>query len=169
MNSELANFKKVVRGYDPEAVEQAWNELQQQLIQANAANKEIRLQLNSLHEQNTGLGNKLKAYEKMESDLRDALLSAQRIANQIKEESNREAEFILLEARRKAEVLLAEATLIADEKSAEAERLVSETQDSLAVYEQKLQALEHQEQEIRNVITQADFHLEALQQLFANT
>ena len=50
---DTPEFKRVIRGYDQEAVEHAWSEIQLQLFQSNAANNELRLQFNSLREQNS--------------------------------------------------------------------------------------------------------------------
>ena len=109
MNSERPDFKRAMRGYDTTEVEQAWADIGRTLADLNADNKELKLQLNSLREQNTEWGNRLKSYEKMETDLRDALISAQRIAKQVKEEAEHNAEGLLSSTRMEVETLLNEA------------------------------------------------------------
>jgi len=167
MNSNLANIKIVLRGYDPETVEQAWNELENQLAQTNATSKELRLQLNSLQEQNNEWSNRLKVYEKMESDLRDALLSAQRIANQVQAEANQQAQARLTEAQQEAETLVEDAQRFADTKSAELEQQLIERQITLQTLKEEIQTLRDQEQELSSVMSNALVHFQALQALLA--
>lgn len=106
MNLELPNFKKVMRGYDPESVEQAWEELERHVSEANTANKDLRLQLNTLRDQNNELFERIREYEKIDADLRDALLSAQRIANQVKTDAENQSAAIIASARAEADELL---------------------------------------------------------------
>ncbi|MFZ3373489.1 MAG: DivIVA domain-containing protein, partial [Desulfitobacteriaceae bacterium] len=106
MNLERPDFKRVLRGYDRVEVEQSWAEISSMVTDSNAAIKEMKLQLNSLREQNTEWGNRLKNYEKMESDLRDALIGAQRIAKQVQEDAEHKAEELLSSAQLEVIALL---------------------------------------------------------------
>lgn len=126
---ELADFKRVWRGYEPEEVDKAWAELQRNLSEANASNRELRLQINSLREQNSEWEKRSKSCGSMEKDLRDAIVSAQRMANQVREEAERTAQQILEQAKINADSLVSETQLETERKIVELdEQLYSKTQ-----------------------------------------
>lgn len=77
-------FKRVMWGFDPGAVTTAIKDMQRDF---EAAEKEREFQLMSLKEQNAELKDRLADYVGKENDLRDAFLSAQRMASQIKSEA----------------------------------------------------------------------------------
>ncbi len=162
---ETPDFKRVIRGYDPEAVEQAWAETDRQLSEANALNKELRLQINSLREQNSEWGNRLKNYEQIEMDLRDALLSAQRIANQLKEEATKQANDLIQSARSESETLLYEANRISELKEVEAETLLINKRAEISQIEDQIQELVEQKTEIQTLVNQAMQYLETVKGL----
>lgn len=157
---ETPDFKRVIRGYDPEAVDQAWAETDRQLSEANATNKELRLQINSLREQNLEWGNRLKYYEQIEKDLRDALLSAQRIANQVKEEATKQANELIQSTRSESETLLSEATRLSELKEIEVETLLIDKRLEIVQIEEQIQSLAEQKAEIQTLVDQAIHHLE---------
>lgn len=130
MNLELPNFKRVMRGYEPEGVEQAWEELQRHLGEANTANKDLRLQLNTLRDQNSELLERINYYEKIESDLRDALLSAQRVANQVKEDAGSQSALIIAGARAEADELVHAARQEAALRQAELEEFFQSSEQA---------------------------------------
>ncbi|WP_242833194.1 DivIVA domain-containing protein [Desulfosporosinus acidiphilus] len=164
----MPDFKRVLRGYEPEAVDQAWAETDRQLSEANTANKELRLQINSLREQNTEWGNRLKAYEKIESDLRDALLSAQRVANQVREEAAKNAETIIKSARDESEVILHEATRLSESKEAEVETMLVEKRQEVLKLEDEIQALLCRKDELQGLVEKSIHHLDVVQKLLGD-
>jgi cell division initiation protein len=165
---ETPDFKRVFRGYDPEAVDQAWAETDRQLSEANASHKELRLQINSLREQNTEWGNRLKHYEQIEKDLRDALLSAQRIANQVKDEATKEADELRQSARNESETLVSEATRISESMEIDIEtKLVEKRLESLQIDEQ-IKGLAEQKNELQAQVDQAIRYLELAKGVFQN-
>lgn len=151
---ETPDFKRVFRGYDSEAVDQAWAETDRQLSEANATNKELRLQINSLREQTSEYGNRLKEYEQIEKDLRDALLSAQRVANQIKEEATKHADDILQFAHSESETLISDATRISESKEIEAESALVEKRAEIIQIEEQIQGLMEQKAELQTKVDQ---------------
>ena len=157
---ESPDFKRVIRGYDPEAVDQAWAETDRQLSEANATNKELRLQINSLREQNLEWGNRLKYYEQIEKDLRDALLSAQRIANQVKEEATKQANELIQSTRSESEMLLNEATRHSELKEIEVETLLTDKRLEIIQIEEQIRGLADQKTELQTLVDQAIQHLE---------
>ncbi|HEY8909328.1 MAG TPA: DivIVA domain-containing protein [Desulfosporosinus sp.] len=157
---ETPDFKRVIRGYEPEAVDQAWAETDRQLAEANAANKELRLQINSLREQNSEWGNRLKYFEQIEKDLRDALLSAQRIANQVKEEATKQSNELIESARTESETLILEATRISEAKESETETLLIDKRTEIIQIEEQIQALAERKTELQTLVDQAIRYLE---------
>lgn len=162
---ETPDFKRVFRGYDSEAVDQAWAETDRQLSEANAANKELRLQINSLREQNSEWGNRLKEYEQIEKDLRDALLSAQRVATQVKDEALKHSEEILQAAQNDSEAIMSEATRISEAKENEAETMLIEKRMQIIQTEEQIQELVEQKSELQALVDQAMHYLEMTKEL----
>jgi len=162
---ETPDFKRGFRGYDSDAVDQAWAETDRQLSEANAANKELRLQINSLREQNSEWGNRLKYYEQIEKDLRDALVSAQRIANHVKDEATKQAEELLQSARSESEVLLSEAARLSESKEIEVDTMLVEKRMEITQLEEQIQGLNEQKAEIQTLVDQAMQYLEIIKSL----
>lgn len=163
---ETPDFKRVIRGYDPEAVDQAWAETDRQLSEANAAHKELRLQINSLREQNTEWGNRLKHYEQIEKDLRDALLSAQRIANQVKDEATKQADELMQAAHNESETLLSEATRISESMEMDVETKLIERRMEVLEIEEQIKGLADQKAHLQTQVDQAIRYLEMAKEVF---
>jgi cell division initiation protein len=162
---ELPNFKRVIRGYDTEEVDKAWAEFQRNLSEANASNRELRLQINSLREQNSEWGNRLKAYEKMEKDLRDALLSAQRVATQVREEAERTAQQVLEQAKVEAETLVTETQLETERKVTELDELISSKTGLLTELEERISELTTQKEILEGRMEKSLVQMEILRSL----
>ncbi len=165
---ETPDFKRVFRGYDPEAVDQAWAETDRQLSEANAAHKELRLQINSLREQNSEWGNRLKQYNQIEKDLRDALLSAQRIANQVKDDATIQADELLNSARNESETLLSEAARISESMETEVETMLIEKRLEIIQLEEQIKGLAEQKTELQTQVNQAIRYLEMAKGSFSS-
>ena len=163
---ETPEFKRVIRGYDPEAVDQAWAETDRQLSEANAAHKELRLQINSLREQNTEWGNRLKNYEQIEKDLRDALLSAQRLANQVKDEATKQADELMQSARQESETLISDATRNTESMENEIETKLLEKRMEVHQIEEQIKDLTEQKAQIQTQVDQAIRYLEMAKSSF---
>ena len=164
----MPDFKRVIRGYDPGDVDKAWAETDRQLSEANAAYKELRLQINSLREQNSEWGNRLKHYEQIERDLRDALLSAQRIANQVKDEATKQADELMQSARNESETLLSEATHISETMETEVETKLIEKRMEILQIEEQIKGLANQKTELQTQVDQAIRYLEMAKGLFTS-
>ncbi|MDQ7094946.1 DivIVA domain-containing protein [Desulfosporosinus sp. PR] len=165
----MPNFKRVIRGYEPEAVDQAWAEMDRQLSEANAANKELRLQINNLKEQNTERGNRLKDYEGIEKDLRDALLNAQRISTQMKEEAAKETEELIQSARAESKALIDEATQISESKEAEIELLLMDKKQKVIAVEEQIRELTSKKSDLQALVEQSIQHLDIVQRILRDS
>ena len=165
---ETPDFKRIFRGYDPEAVDQAWVETDRQLSEANAAHKELRLQINSLKEQNSEWGNRLKHYEQIEKELQDAILSAQRIANQVKAEAAKQADELMESARHESETLLSDATRNSESIENEVETKLITMRMEILQIEEQIKGLAEQKNELQTVVDQSIRYLEMAKELFTS-
>jgi len=96
-------FRKILRGYDPEEVGVFLDLVANQM-------ESVLKESSELKEKVTVLETRLADYEKMETTLRDTLLSAERAAAQSRETAEREAKMILKEAEHQAEKIAHDST-----------------------------------------------------------
>ena len=137
------------------------NELRSQIVslkeqnsESNDENKELRTQIDSLQEQSTETGNRLKYFEQIEKDIMGALLSAQRIATQVKEEATKQADELLQSARSESETLLSETTRTIKLKVNDAQTLLIHKQSQINLIEEQLQGLSKQKTELQARVDQ---------------
>lgn len=110
-------FRKVLRGYDPEEVRHFMEGLADDvgnLLKENAAREERIAELEA----------RVRALEGQEESLRNTLVTAQRMTEEIKANAKREADLIVREAEGKAQRLAAEAQT----RVAEAQKQILELQ-----------------------------------------
>ena len=91
--------KKAIGGYDPERVDQFREQVAEELERLTRLNQELDAKARSFYEQ-------LRAFRERDKALNDALVSAQQLRSEIKEQSERESQLILREARAEAEQML---------------------------------------------------------------
>lgn len=126
-------LQKTMRGYDPNAVDR--------LLQ------ELALSLESLSKERVELKSQIQGFEKELSEhrdatglMRDALLSAQRAAEELRERTERECEQMLSKARVDAEAYEAKALLEREQAEADVHRLRRQEQELRASYKVLLHA-----------------------------
>jgi DivIVA domain-containing protein len=93
------DFGRTLRGYDPERVEQFRQQVAEELERLTRQTQELEAKAKGFHEQ-------LRAFRERDKALNDALVSAQQLRGEIREQSEREAQLILREARGEAEKYL---------------------------------------------------------------
>jgi DivIVA domain-containing protein len=93
------DFGRALRGYDPERVEQFREQVAEELERLTRQTQELESKARGFHEQ-------LRAFRERDKALNDALVSAQQLRGEIREQSEREAQLILREARGEAERFL---------------------------------------------------------------
>ena len=93
------DFGRTLRGYDPERVEQFRQQVAEELERLTRQTQELEAKAKGFHEQ-------LRAFRERDKALNDALVSAQQLRGEIREQSEREAQLILREARGEAEKIL---------------------------------------------------------------
>jgi DivIVA domain-containing protein len=90
------DFGKALRGYDPDRVEQFRTQVAEELERLTRQTQELEAKAKGFHEQ-------LRAFRERDKALNDALVSAQQLRGEIREQSEREAQLILREARGEAD------------------------------------------------------------------
>ncbi len=102
LDLKKADFKRVLRGFDPHDVGD--------LLAASAETLEEMVRENrNLKEKQNQLGERLKSYKSMEKTLNDTLISAQKSGDATRQAAEREAELIVAKAEVQAEKLVEEA------------------------------------------------------------
>jgi DivIVA domain-containing protein len=110
-------FGRKVRGYDPERVDQFREQVADELERLTKINQELEQKARAFHDQ-------LKAFRERDKALNDALVSAQQLRAEIREQSEREAQLIIREAQ------------------AEADRVIGTAQSDIRRVEDELAALD---------------------------
>jgi DivIVA domain-containing protein len=90
---------KAFRGYDEKKVEDFRNQVVEELERLTRVNQELEAKARGFHEQ-------LRAFRERDKALNEALVSAQQLRSEIREQAEREAQLILREARAEADRLL---------------------------------------------------------------
>lgn len=88
-------FGKAIRGYDPERVNQFRDQVAEELERLSRLNQELEAKARGFHEQ-------LRAFRERDKAINEALVSAQQLRGDIREQADKEAELILREARAEA-------------------------------------------------------------------
>jgi DivIVA domain-containing protein len=108
------DFTRAMRGYDIAAVEAFKVEVAEEMDRLRRSNQDLEAKARGFHEQ-------LRAFRERDKALNDALVSAQQLRSEIREQAERESQLILREARAEGERLI-------DAARAEIERLQREVE-----------------------------------------
>jgi DivIVA domain-containing protein len=95
-------FARSLRGYDASRVDEFREQVADELERLTRANQELEQKARSFHDQ-------LKSFRERDKALNDALVHAQQLRAEIREQAERESQLILREAQAQAERLLSEA------------------------------------------------------------
>ncbi len=90
------DFGNALRGYDRARVEQFREQVAEELERLARVNQELEAKARNFHEQ-------LRAFRERDKALNDALVSAQQLRGDIREQAEREAQLIIREAQAQAE------------------------------------------------------------------
>ncbi len=102
LDLKKADFKRVLRGFDPDDVGDLLAAAAETLEEMVRENRNLKDKQNQLDE-------RLKSYKSMEKTLNDTLISAQRSGDATRQAAEREAELIVAKAEVQAEKLVEEA------------------------------------------------------------
>jgi DivIVA domain-containing protein len=108
------DFARVMRGYDVAAVEDFKLRVAEEMDRLTRSNQDLEAKARGFHEQ-------LRAFRERDKALNDALVSAQQLRSEIREQAERESQLILREARAEGERLI-------DAARSEIERLQREVE-----------------------------------------
>lgn len=92
---QTMKFEKAMRGYDPTAVNLVLKQAENTIHQLDIDNSQLR-------NDNERLQNEINRYRQMEDSLRDAIMIAQRAADETRSNAHKEADLIIESARQKA-------------------------------------------------------------------
>jgi DivIVA domain-containing protein len=95
-------FGRKVRGYDPARVDEFREQVAEELERLTRANQELEQKARTLHEQ-------LKSFRERDKALNDALVSAQQLRSEMREQAEREAQLTLREAQSQADRTMSDA------------------------------------------------------------
>ena len=95
-------FGRALRGYDPERVDQFREQVANDLERLTRINQELDQKARTLHDQ-------LKSFRERDKALNDALVSAQQLRAEMRDQAERESQLTIREAQAQAEGILANA------------------------------------------------------------
>ena len=93
-------FGRVLRGYDPERVDQFREQVADELERLVRLNQELEQKARSFHDQ-------LKSFRERDKALNEALVHAQQLRSELREQAEKESQLLLREAQSQAESILA--------------------------------------------------------------
>ena len=106
------DFGRAMRGYDPKRVDTFRDQVAEEMDRLTRVNVDLESKARTFHEQ-------LRAFRERDKALNDALISAQQLRGELKDQSEREAQLTIREAQ-------AEAEKIVEAARAEVRRMQSE-------------------------------------------
>jgi DivIVA domain-containing protein len=93
-------FNRVLRGYDPDRVDQFREQVAEELDRLTRLNQELEQKARTLHDQ-------LKSFRDRDKALNEALVTAQQLRAEIREQAERESQLIIREAQSQADGIVA--------------------------------------------------------------
>jgi DivIVA domain-containing protein len=90
------DFGRSLRGYNPEKVEQFREQIAEEIDRLSRVNADLDTKARSFHEQ-------LRAFRERDKALNEALVSAQQLRAEVRDQAEREAQLVLKEARSEGE------------------------------------------------------------------
>lgn len=96
LDARRYDFGNALRGYDRSRVDQFRDQVAEELERLSRVNQELEVKARNFHEQ-------LRAFRERDKALNDALISAQQLRGEIREQAQREAQLIIREAQGDAE------------------------------------------------------------------
>jgi DivIVA domain-containing protein len=93
------DFGKALRGYDPERVNQFRDQVAEELERLTRLNQDLDNKARGFHEQ-------LRAFRERDKAINEALISAQQLRGEIREQAEKEGQLVIREARAEADHLV---------------------------------------------------------------
>lgn len=99
MDVRRFDFGRSLRGYNPEKVELFREQVAEEMERLSRINSDLDTKARSFHEQ-------LRAFRERDKALNDALVSAQQLRSELRDQAERESQLILKEARAEGDRLV---------------------------------------------------------------
>ena len=96
MDVRRFDFGRSLRGYDPAKVEQFRDQVAEEMERLNRINQDLDTKARSFHEQ-------LRAFRERDKALNEALVTAQQLRAEVRDQAEREAQLLLKEAQSEGE------------------------------------------------------------------
>jgi DivIVA domain-containing protein len=93
------DFGRAIRGYNPARVDQFRDQVAEEMERLTRINQDLDAKARSFHEQ-------LRAFRDRDKALNDALVSAQQLRGEVREQAEREAQLIIREAQAEGERII---------------------------------------------------------------
>lgn len=132
VRNKRGDFKKLMRGYDPQEVDVFLELVAERLEALVRENIQLRDRTSTLQEQ-------VQAQAGREQAVQDALVTAQELRKDIREQSQREADQIMREAESESRRMIAEAEAEVRSRLRGVERQMDQSRDSLQELERRRQ------------------------------
>ena len=143
VRKKKGDFRKVMRGYDPETVDNFLDEVASRMEQLVRDQAELARRAD-------GMSDAIADYRERERAMNEALVSAQQLREDMREQATREADFLLREARAEGERIVAEARRQASGVAESLRRLQAQRARYIrlfrALVERQLQEIEQEEE-----------------------
>lgn len=130
VRNKRGDFKKILRGYDPQEVDVFLELAAERLEQLVRENIQLRERAETLQQQVSSQTGREKAVQ-------EALVTAQELRNEMKTQAQRQADLIVSEAQAEARRQLAEAEARIRTRFRDAERRLDQAQDALLELERR--------------------------------
>jgi DivIVA domain-containing protein len=95
-------FGKALRGYDPDRVDQFREQVAEELERLSRLNQDLDAKARGFHEQ-------LRAFRERDKAINEALVSAQQLRGEIREQAEKEGQLIIREAKAEGDRMIEEA------------------------------------------------------------
>jgi DivIVA domain-containing protein len=102
VRKKKGDFRRVMRGYDPEAVDSFLDEVVARMEELVRENQAMAARVD-------GMAEAIAEYREREKAMNEALVSAQQLREDMREQARREADLLLREARGEGERIVADA------------------------------------------------------------
>lgn len=146
-------FSRSIRGYSVEEVDRTMQEVADAIGQLSEQNAQLESRV-------TDLGKRLTDYRSREETLRETLMTAQRIADDMKANAQREAQLIIDAAHSKAETLINQG----HQRLARIHSEISEAKKVRMQFEMKVEAVINAHASLLETSRKEDKALDALEQ-----
>lgn len=152
----MEKFNRVLRGYDPDEVNQFFDKVisQVEMIVEESKKKDQKIaELKAYEVENKNLKKQIEQYEKIENTLNRAIVMAQKTSEQIKLSAHDESEALLEDAKRNANRIVNEALM----KAEKAEQQANALKRNINIFKRRVKDIVEAQLEVVNELDDVEF------------